>query len=280
MLKLLAFDLDGTLLDGRKQISEENLSALKEAAAAGITLVPATGRIYRGIPEALKALPFLRYYILSNGAALYDAETRQVIRRADVPLELALRCYDYLDTLPVIYDCYQNEMGYMNRSMMERAGEYMAREPGILELLYPLRVPVEDLKESLRQRGEDLQKLQLWFRPEELWMRQTQLEEIPRRFPELKASTSISNNIELNSIDAGKGRALEALCAHLGIETAESAAFGDGINDLELLQAAGMGIAMANADPALLKAADRVTESNEENGVARGIRRLLAGEWR
>ena len=166
--KLIAFDLDGTLLDDEKRIPPENLRALEAAAARGWVPVPATGRIVRGIPEPVKALPGLRYFIVSNGAGVYDAAEDRLLYRGDVPLELALRCYEYMDTLPVIYDCYQNESGWMTRSMYEACAPYFPTEPHMLEIVKRLRVPVDDLKETLRQRGEPLQKLQMFFKPEDL----------------------------------------------------------------------------------------------------------------
>ena len=272
---LIAFDLDGTLLRDDKSIPEENLAAMEKAAARGITLVPATGRIFRGLPLQLKELPFLRYYILSNGAAVYDRQERRTMLRADIPLALALPCYDYLDTLPVIYDCYQNECGWMTRAMLEAAPPYFVQEPEILKMLYELRKPVDDLKETLRERGEGLQKLQMFFKPEDEALRQETIREIPRRFPGLQATTSVKNNIEVNSAEAGKGKALVSLCAALGIEAAAAAAFGDGSNDIELLRMAGLGVAMGNAAAAVKDAADLVTESNEDCGFARMIERLL-----
>ncbi len=275
--KILAFDLDGTLLRDDKSIPRENLSALERAAARGVLPVPATGRIYRGIPPQLKELPFLRYYILSNGAAVYDSREDRTLCRGDIPLELALRCYEYLDTLPVIYDCYQNECGWITRSMLEAAPPYFAREPEVLKMLYGLRRPVEDLKETLRARGEGLQKLQAFFLPEDEALRQRTLRELPRRFPALKATSSVKNNIEVNSVNAGKGKALLALCEALGVDPAETLAFGDGSNDAEMLRAAGLGVAMANADEAVKAAADRITDSNEDCGVARMLARLMEG---
>ena len=276
--KLIAFDLDGTLLDQEKNLPERNLAALCAAAEAGCLLVPATGRIFRGIPPQMKALPFLRYYILSNGAAVYDSREDRILYRGDIPLETALRCYEYLDTLPVIYDCYQDEMGYMSRHMLDRAPDYLVNEPGILKLVYSLRQPVDDLKETLRQRGKALQKLQMYFLPEDMELRERQLTEIPRRFPSLKATSSVSCNIEVNSVDADKGQALAALCAHLGLPVERSVAFGDGLNDADMLRAAGLGVAMANASDQVKAAADRVTGSNVDCGVAAVIEELLKEE--
>ena len=273
--KLIAFDLDGTLLDDEKRIPPENLRALEAAAARGWVPVPATGRIVRGIPEPVKALPGLRYFIVSNGAGVYDAAADRLLYRGDVPLELALRCYEYMDTLPVIYDCYQNESGWMTRSMYEACAPYFPTEPHMLEIVKRLRVPVDDLKETLRQRGEPLQKLQMFFKPEDLDERERQLRRIPELFPELVATTSVSNNIEINSVNAGKDKALLALAEHLGIRREETVAFGDGTNDLAMLRAAGLGVAMANADPKVKAAADEITGSNNDAGVARVIWRLL-----
>lgn len=277
-LRLVAFDLDGTLLNDKKEIPEENLEALRKAAERGVVCVPATGRIVRGIPEPVRELGFVRYYIVSNGAAVYDAQEDRLIHRADVPLELALRCYEYMDTLPVLYDCYQNEMGWMNREMLERCAPYFTTEPHMMELIRRLRVPVEDLKETLRQRGEPLQKLQMFFLPEDMEERARQLKRIPELFPELVATTSVSNNIEINSVHAGKGKALAALCRHLGIDPAGSVAFGDGTNDAEMLRMAGLGVAMANSQPGVREAADAVTLSNNEAGVAWALEKLMKGE--
>ena len=274
-VRLIAFDLDGTLLDDEKNVPPENLRALETAAARGVVLVPATGRIVRGIPEAVKALPGVRYFIISNGAGVYDAKEARLLYRGDVPVELALRCYEYMDTLPVIYDCYQNESGWMTRWMYEACEDYFPTEPHMLEIVKRLRVPVDDLKETLRQRGEPLQKLQMFFKPEDLDERERQLRRIPELFPELAATTSVSNNIEINSVNAGKGKALLALAKLLDIDPKDTLAFGDGTNDCEMLEMAGRGVAMENADPQVKAVADEICESNNDAGVGKTILRLL-----
>ena len=93
MYRLIAFDLDGTFLDDEKQIPEETLRAIERAAGRGVEIVPATGRIYRGIPEELKALPFIRYYILSNGAAVYDAREDKVLLREEIPADTVIASF-------------------------------------------------------------------------------------------------------------------------------------------------------------------------------------------
>ena len=117
----------------------------------------------------------------------------------------------------------------------------------------------------------------MFFRPEHMDERARQLELVPQLFPELIASSSLRNNIEINSACAGKGNALRALCEKLDLDTSESVAFGDGLNDADMLRAAGRGCAMQNAVPAVKEAADVTVETNNDAGVGKEIFRLLRG---
>lgn len=272
--KLIAFDLDGTFLNNDKTIPQKNIDALCAAAGRGIHIVPATGRIHSGVPEAVRALPFIRYYICINGAYVYDAVEDRTIYSADVPLDIALRFYEEMDKLPVMYDCYQDNSGFITQKMYDEA-DYYVPDKGILHLVKTLRVPVPELKEYLRQKGKDVQKLQAYFH--DISLRDRELERLPKLFPELLFSTSVSNNIEVNSRLAGKGNGLKALCRELKIDIADTAAFGDSLNDEDMLSAAGLGIAMANALESTKRAADVLTLSNNDAGVAAGIEKYILG---
>ena len=274
-IKLIAFDLDGTLLDEEKHLPPENLAALRTAHEAGVCLVPATGRILKSMPEELMALGLFRFFIFANGAEVYDLQEQRAIHRARISPELSVRLCEYMDTLPVLYDCYRGERGYMTAWMYEKAPDFFETEPHILKIVKSLRLPVPDLKENIREVNIPVEKLQMYFRPEHMAERQKQLEEVPWRFPELMASSSLRNNVEINSIHAGKGNALRKLCELLQIPVSQSVAFGDGLNDTDMLLAAGRGCAMANAVPAVKEAADVVVESNNDAGVGKEILRLL-----
>ena len=274
-IRLVAFDLDGTLLDDEKHLPDENRKALEEAARQGVVCVPATGRIAGAIPPAVRELPFVRYCIVTNGAAVYDLREDKLLLRADIPVELALDCCRYMAELGVVYDCYQNEHGWMNRSMLEHLEPWFVTEPKMLELIRQTRSPVEDLYETLKARGEPVQKLQMFFRPDQMDERARQLHAVPTRFPALAATSSVSNNIEINSIHAGKGKALRALCRHLAIDPGDSLAFGDGSNDLELLEMAGLGVAMANAQEPVKRIAGAVCGNNNDAGLGKALLALL-----
>ena len=86
-VKLIAFDLDGTFLDDKKNILPENIAALEKAAEKGVHIVPATGRIYKGIPEALRELPFMRWFITANGSYIYDAAEDRAAAKAEISAE-------------------------------------------------------------------------------------------------------------------------------------------------------------------------------------------------
>ena len=268
-IKLIAFDLDGTFLDDKKNIPPENLRALEKAAERGVYIVPATGRIYKGIPETIRGLPFMRWYITVNGSYVYDAVEDHAAARAEIPLDRAIEFYEYCDTLGLLYDCYQDNWGFMGEEMLAEASRVIP-DPGIRKLIVTLRTPVPELKQYLREKGENLQKLQLYFTDMEL--RARMLRELPERFPDMSVSSSVPFNIEINAKTATKGHALETLCGLLGLDRSESMALGDGTNDLDMLVQAGVGVAMANACSEVLAAADYVTTSNDEDGVAAALR--------
>ena len=273
-IKLIAFDLDGTFLDPKKNIHPDNIKALKAAAERGVVIVPATGRIVGGVPQQIRELPFIRYYVTVNGAFVYDALEDKAVARAEIPLEDAIRLLRYEDSLGISYDCYQDGWGYMSADMYDRAGEYVT-DPGILKLVLTLRTKVPELKEYLRKKGESVQKLQLYFT--DMQERARQFETLPEMFPDMAFTTSVPFNIEINSSAATKGQGLAALCKLLGIKAEEVLAFGDDRNDADMIRFAGVGVAMENAIEELRAAADWVTASNSEAGVARGIERFVLG---
>lgn len=270
--KLVALDLDGTLLDSGKQLSAKNAAALRRAAENGAQIVPTTGRFFDGMPPVVRELPYLRYAITINGAQVLDVRSGETLYRAEIPLPRALEILEYLDTLPVIYDCYCGSWGWITRAMQEAAPAFIANEHS-LRMVQQLRTPVDELKAYLRARGDDVQKIQLFLK--DVSQRPAVMAELERRFPGTVASTSLPNNIEINAAAANKGDAVRALAAHLGIPIEKTISFGDGSNDLSMIRACGLGVAMANACPAVLAAADRVTTSCDESGVAAVLNELF-----
>ena len=137
-------------------------------------------------------------------------------------------------------------------------------------MIRELRKPCPDLKAYLAAQGRDVQKIMLFAR--DLSVRARIAEELKSRFPQVAVSSSTFNNLELNSARAHKGLALRRFAGLLGLGLENCMAFGDGLNDLTMVQAAGLGVAMANACPEVRAAARHVTASNDEDGVAVALR--------
>ena len=270
-IHIIALDLDGTLLNTEKLLSAENRAALFKAAEAGIHIVPTTGRFYNGMPSFIRELPFIRYAITINGAEAADIATGEVIYNSEIPLLRALELMRYLDTLPVIYDCYQDNAGWISEHLKARI-DSTVKDPHFRRMLHELRKPVPELKAFVTERGRDVQKIQFFIPTPELRLKL--LRTLPEMFPDLAVSSSVSENIEVNSAAATKGNALMALAEHLNIPREAVMAFGDGLNDLSMIEAAGIGIAMENACDQAKDKANFITLSCDAHGVAHGIERF------
>ena len=275
---IVALDLDGTLLDSQKRLSDVNKAALKMAADAGVLIVPTTGRFFGMMPQAVRDLPFVRYAITVNGAQVYDRETDTAMVREEIPLPMAVDLMRLLDRYDVIYDCYRSNWGWMTEALQAKAADY-ATDAHYLKMIREFRKPVQELKAHLlgtKPEG-DVQKVMMFSRnaPEGKAVADAISDEVAKAFPDLKVTSSTWNNLEFNISSANKGNSLRRFAECLGMTLENCVAFGDGLNDLSMIEAAGIGVAMANAHPDVLAAADIVAVSNDEDGVAKTLTQLL-----
>lgn len=279
-IRIVALDLDGTLLDSQKRLSDRNRAALARAAEAGALIVPTTGRFFGMMPPAVRDLPFVRYAITINGAQVYDRATDTAIVREEIPLDAAVAIMEILDRHDVVYDCYRQNWGWMTAALQDKAADY-ATDDHYLRMIREFRKPVPELKAHLRATAADgdVQKVMLFARRGDAAAAQDELAAIAREvaaaFPDVKITSSTANNLEINSAAAHKGRALARFADHLGLSLANCAAFGDGMNDFTMVEAAGLGVAMANAAPEVKRVAKLVTRSNDDDGVARVLEAIF-----
>ena len=280
-IKIIALDLDGTLLDSEKRLSDANRDALARAAEKGVLIVPTTGRFFGMMPPAVRDLPFVRYAITINGAQVYDHETDTALVRDEIPLDMALGVMEVLDRYDVIYDCYRQNWGWMTAALQDRAADYATNEH-YLKMVREFRKPVPELKAHLRGTAADgdVQKIMLFATNSHVSGLASQVldpirAELAVRFPEIKVTSSTWNNIELNIKSAHKGNALKRFAEHLGFGLDNCMAFGDGMNDFTMVEAAGLGIAMANAEAEVKRVAKWIAPSNDEDGVAKGVERWI-----
>ena len=271
-IRLIAFDLDGTLLDDRKGIPEINLSWLRYAHDRGIYIVPATGRLPSAIPEELKEI--CRYVIAINGALVYDRLEEKAIYEAYIPYELGLELYDYAKKFDCIYDAYINSRGLISRSMYDVFEDYTP-DKFYAVIQKQIRTPLESLDEYVRENRCDIQKIQFYFK--DIPERDRQLDYINSHYSgRLCATTSLPSNIEINSAMATKGAALKMLCSRLGVSVSEAVGFGDGLNDLSMLTSGCFSVAMNNGAAPCIESADLVAPGNNDGGVGQVLKTLFS----
>ena len=274
-IRLVGLDLDGTLLDDDRKVRRRTIDALRLAAEHGINLAVISGRNFLAVPEEIRALPFIRYFVLCNGASIYDRQRDELLFQADIPLEEALALYDALDEENVYYDCYLSDGAWTPRSHYDRIDEFVP-VASHRAFLKGNRQPFDDFRGALRQRGKSVWKVQSIY--QDTATRDREMARLREKFPQYTFVTAYPYNLEVNMPAATKGSGLMQLAQILGLDRGQVMAFGDGGNDVSMLQSAGVGVAMGNACDEAKAAAACVGPTNNEDGVAQVLEALVCGE--
>ena len=270
-IRIIALDLDGTLLNSDKELTERNCRALAAAAAKGIEIVPTTGRFYDAMPAVIRELPFVNYAITINGAQVANVRTGEVLYRAEIPWQQAVEIMTFLDTLPVVYDCFMDNAAWMTAALQEKIDDY-TDDVHYRKMVRQLRAPVPELKAFITDLAHDVQKSQ--FFTMDAALRARMLRELPQMFPGIVTSSALKHNVEINQARANKGEAVLALAAHLGYGAEHVMTFGDGLNDLSMIKAAGLGVVMANGEDEVKACAGYITDDCDHDGVAAAIEKF------
>ena len=272
-IRLIAIDLDGTLLTTEKRLTEHTIKILSQAAEQGIQIVPATGRGLSGLSPKMRELPFIRYAITVNGAAIWDIEKKELIVKHAFSTERALMVWDFISEYHTMQAVCIDGVARMAPENYNRVEEFMPDEPR-QRLIRSTRRPTEHLRDLVADEKVSVEKFNLFFREDAEEERQRARKSLAQ-FSDLSVTSSLGNNLEINHIEATKGKGLEALAVHLGLSPEQTMAFGDGENDIPMLLAAGCGVAMGNASEEVRAAADLVKLSNDEEGVAYSIEKYV-----
>ena len=271
-ISLIALDLDGTTLKDDKSISRETRNAVWDAVRAGIQVVIASGRSCSSLPESVLSIPGIEYAVTSNGAAVYRLADGACIRRVTLDPAAVDGILRLTEGRTLGIEAFLEGVPYALRAYVEDPLLFGAM-PYAVSYIQSTRKPVEDIRKFIKEHRESLDGIDLIVKDEE------ERGKIRRRLEKsglpLYLTSSVKNRIETASPEAGKAAALKYLQDMLGISAEETAAFGDADNDIDMLRAAGIGIAVENASPGCREAADYITKSNREDGVAFAIRKIL-----
>ena len=265
--RLIASDIDGTLLDRNHRVPRRNRDAVARAVQQGAYFALSTGRPFRWIAPVLEQLPVRPVCVTSNGAVLYDsAEDRVMAAHELSPAALA-----------EVVDVAQTVLGTVGFGA-ERAGGSLAdavEDLFVVERHYSENALFEGF--GVVSMGELVGQPAVKFLIRNTDYSAPELYELiaPHIDPELAHLTySMQEGIlEVAAPDVTKRRGLEWLAQHIGVAQQETIAFGDMPNDIEMLRWAGCGVAMENAHPEVKVAADAVTVANHQAGVAKALER-------
>jgi len=270
MYKIIACDLDETLLSDDHSISKENIEAIHCAKQKGVRFVLATGRGYRTVQGTLRTLGLFEeedeYVISFNGGAITENKNNKVLEFNGISYELAEALFNfglkydvcihvYTDTDVYIYRFNDEEKKYLNGRMdgcieLENADISFLQDKSFVKVLY---------------QNCDLKLLE-------------QIEEDIKGITDGNAAVSYSSNryIEFNHIDVNKGKGLLTLAKKLGIKQEETIAIGDNINDLPMILAAGLGVCVKNAVEEMKAQAQYVcNNTNNESAIAEVINKFI-----
>ncbi|WP_404456138.1 Cof-type HAD-IIB family hydrolase [Oceanobacillus kapialis] len=283
-MKLIATDLDGTLLNEEGKVSQKNAEAIKKATDLGIQVVVATGRSYEAASKPLLEVGITAPVICLNGANTYS-KNKELLREAPLGRETAKDVQKHCEEENIYFELFTNEGVYST-----------SREKFIQVMIDILKSANPDITEDeirvgaeRRFQNEEVQFIDHYatlFERDDLTVYKIlafslddkKLKDLFINLdvnPNLAITSSGEVNLEFNHPDAQKGIALEALAKSMGINMDEVMTLGDNFNDVSMLTMAGRGVAMGNAVEEIKALCKYTTKSNEEHGVAYAIEEML-----
>ncbi|TYP53781.1 Cof-type HAD-IIB family hydrolase [Thermosediminibacter litoriperuensis] len=284
--KLIALDIDGTLITSRYTLTRRTRKALKKAMDNGMLVTLATGRLFRSACCLARCIPVNVPIVSNDGALIRDVFSGETIFFRPVPQDLA----EAILTAAGCYPSFEVQVFLKDRKLFAGADYRMmqfkrflrfSRRYSLIGCYNYLRdfvfVPVENagsIDEVKRRLTEPPAKIVIYGDPGELEAFKKELKDVLGE--RIYITSAIKNCIDILDGGVSKARGLSVLAEHLGIKREEIIAIGDNMNDLEMLEYAGLGVAMGNAPDAVKQKADFVTARNDEDGIALFLEGLLS----
>lgn len=266
MYKLIALDMDGTLLTTDKKVSEKNQSAIKAAEAKGVKIVLASGRPLNGITRYLEELDLLKDedYVLSfNGGLVQNTKTQEIISKVSLKGEDLKYIYEISKKLNINIHAFSAKEGLIAPKISQYT-EHEAEINGI-------EINIRDFDKV--DDEDDIIKVMM-IDPQEIL--DPAIEKLPDEvYEKYNVFKSSPFFLEFTHKEVDKGLGLKKLGEYLGIKREEIIACGDAGNDLSMVKYAGLGVAMGNATPEVKEAANFITASNDEDGIANVIEKYV-----
>ena len=271
-IKLIALDLDGTTLASDITLPEENRKALNDAVAAGVNVVAASGRCFNALPEEVLGIDGVQYAISSNGAQITDLRKREVIYSNCLDPEAVKLLHDIVEDNGYDVEVFVDGMAYIERKVWEeiRDGKITYRRK---DYIMKTRKPIERILDFMMENKHKIENVNIFF--SDISVKPAIRETLVPLEPIATVTTSFDTNWEVGGLTTSKAAAIEELGKILGVTLDEVMSFGDSPNDIPMIKEAGMGVAVENAKDPVKEAADFITTSNDDAGVAVAIRKFI-----
>lgn len=270
---IIACDLDGTLLGKDMAVSAENADAIRKMTEAGVYFVPATGRSFGEMPAEIRTCPYIRYFITSNGASIYDRQTGKSVFFG-IDNRKVNEIMDVLDGFATYMTFHAGGKSGVDAS--KNLDEYAAlchMDGGWVRFVREYNTPVENFGGYVRSRTDAEMFCVFFDSPENVERGKKLIEGLGG----LRVSSSARYNIEIFSERCGKGASLLCLCDMLGVPRSRSLAAGDSLNDISMIEAAGLGVCVENASGEVKRASDRVICANTDHAARYIAENILDG---
>ena len=267
--KLLALDMDGTLLNSQKKISPKTEAAISELSRRGVYVVVSTGRGVAELADYKDELKFMNYSITSSGGVVYDFFKAKPINFHNIAANDALKIIDagILENA-MIHILTVNKSIQREEDIKNAADFYMSRYQ---EMYNRISIRCNDFKEYVQKNPDDIAKVNLYHRTVE--SRQKNFERL--KDLNLTFAFAETTSLEFSAKGISKGSGLIELCKFLKIDIAETVAVGDAPNDIEILKIAGIAAVMGNASAEIKKIADFITDDNDNDGIVKVIEKYF-----
>ncbi|MDD7792819.1 Cof-type HAD-IIB family hydrolase [Clostridium sp. 'White wine YQ'] len=274
--KLICIDMDGTLLNSRKKISNENKECIKKAKEKGVVVAISTGRIYNNAAFYADYIDLKAPIIAANGAIIIDKDGGEIFKGV-IGYDTSLKILDILKKYKLTPHFHTRNAIYSGSAFQKLLG-YVFSARGIpVDYKISLKsiVGINKWKKLLNEKEEEILKCITFS----LSLRKiNRAKEELRKIPEIEVTSSYPFNIEINAAKVSKGNGVKILSEHLGIKREEVICVGDNENDISMIEYAGLGVAMGNASTSIKEKADFVTTSNDNSGVGYAIRKFILEE--
>ncbi len=280
-LRLIAIDLDGTVINGSQEnITPRTLTVFERAHSLGCMIAISTGRAVSMVPKSIKTLPFVDYLITSNGACIRRTRDSAVLHHAFLDRPAVWEIVSAAKKQRAAFNVF-----FEDHAVFEmKSFSYMLA--GIKHIRWKDRRQLREARRSirsvfsiereLRRNPAPIEKMGCSFRS---YAESEQALYAIRTNGNVNAVRALENELEITARGVSKGAALRALCGLLHLEASEVAAFGDSGNDLSMRKSAGCFVAMGNATSEVKIAADFVTGTVSEDGVAQWLEQYLLRQY-